>query len=215
LRVTLAALHARLHGALAPLSGRPLSDLDALLALPSIAGAGLHGAELRAPGWQSTAMQRLNPELDAARARASEVAAAHAGVIIEDKGAAIALHYRAAPEAEIVVRRAAIDMLDSAGPDFELLQGDHVIELKPAHANKGKALATLMRSSAFIGRTPWMLGDDVTDEDAFAAANVLGGVSIIVGPRRPTLARYTLANPSAARVWLANLLKDADSKVRP
>ncbi len=214
LRATLAALQKRLHGALAPLSGRPLRDVDALFALPSIAAAGLHGAELRGPGGHSTPEQRRNPELDGARTRAVEVAAAHPGVIVEDKGAAIALHYRAAPAAEIAVRRAASDMLDSAGDDFELLQGNCVIELKPAHTDKGKALATLMHSAPFAGRTPWMLGDDVTDEDAFAAANVLGGVSIIVGARRPTLARYALADPSAARAWIASLLEDAGPQVR-
>ena len=153
-------------------------------------------------------MQRMNPQLKRARARASVMAKAHPGVIIEDKGTAIALHYRAAPEAEIAVRRAAVDMLDSAGADYELLQGNHVIELKPAYADKGSALAALMGSPPFAGRTPWMLGDDVTDEDAFAEANARGGVSVIVGPRRPTLARHTLADPAAARRWLASLLDD-------
>ncbi|HEV7489927.1 MAG TPA: trehalose-phosphatase [Rhodanobacteraceae bacterium] len=213
LRATLAALHELLRGALAPLSGRSLRSVDALLALPSVAAAGLHGAELRANGGDSLASQRLNPELDMARARANETASTHPGVIVEDTGAAIALHYRSAPTAEIAVRRAAIDMLDSAGSEYELLQGNLVIELKPAHADKGSALATLMQSLPFVGRTPWMIGDDLTDEDAFAEANALGGVSIIVGPRRPTLARYALPDPGAARAWLADLLEPGEPTV--
>jgi trehalose 6-phosphate phosphatase len=209
---TLQRLHARLGGALAPLSGRPLRDVDALLGLEHAAAAGLHGAELRGPGGDALAKPVLHAELDAARTRAVEAAAAMPGMFVEDKGAAIALHYRAVPDSEIDVRRVAIGMLDLAGPDYELLQGKFVIELKPKNADKGSALATLMGIAPFAGRTPWMIGDDLTDEDAFAQANALGGVSIIVGPRRPTLARHALAGPAAARAWMTALLDERSSE---
>ncbi|MDE2496674.1 MAG: trehalose-phosphatase, partial [Xanthomonadaceae bacterium] len=52
------------------------------------------------------------------------------------------------------------------------------------------------------GRTPWMLGDDLTDEDAFRHVNASGGISVIVGARRPTEARYALDDPAAVRAWL-------------
>jgi len=129
-------------------------------------------------------------------------------VLVEDKGGAIALHYRAAPDAELEVRRAAIEMLDAAGDGYELLHGKLVIELKPANADKGAALAALMTIAPFAGRTPWMIGDDVTDEDAFAEVNAGNGVSVIVGPRRPTIAHYALAGPAAAREWLAALANE-------
>jgi trehalose 6-phosphate phosphatase len=208
LRRTLMRLHARLGGALAPLSGRALHDVDALLGLGHAAAAGLHGAELRGPDGSALATPAVHAAIEAARTRAIEAAATISGLLIEDKGAAIALHYRAVPDSEMDVRRVAIGMLDLAGPDYELLNGKFVIELKPKNANKGTALAALMRIAPFAGRTPWMLGDDLTDEDAFAQANALGGVSIIVGPRRPTLARHALAGPAAARRWLSALAGD-------
>ena len=210
LRATLRRLHARLGGALAVLSGRPLREVDALLGLDDASGAGLHGVELRAPGGAGLALPVADGRLDPVRVRASAAAAAIPGLLVEDKGAAIALHYRAVPEAEIDARRAAMDLLDLAGADYELVQGNAVIELKPCHADKGTALATLMRIAPFAGRTPWMIGDDVTDEDAFAETNALGGVSVIVGTRRPTRARCALAGPAAARAWMAALVGEQD-----
>jgi len=208
LPATLKRLKERLDGALAPISGRPLREIDALLGLGG-AAAGLHGAELRGPKDATLAAPILHEGLGPARKRAVEAAASIAGVLVEDKGGAIALHYRAAPDAELDVRRAAIAMLDAAGDGYELLHGKCVIELKPANADKGAALAALMRIAPFAGRTPWMIGDDATDEDAFAEVNAERGVSIVVGPRRPTAARYALAGPAAARAWLAALAADA------
>lgn len=209
LRETLSTLHVRVGGALAIVSGRPIREIDALLALDDVAAAGLHGAELRAEGRVTLAQPLPNPRLDPVRARAVEIAAALPGVLVEDKGGAIALHYRTAPEAEDATRNAALDLLLLAGADYELIHGKSVVELKPRHADKGTALATLMQIAPFAGRTPWMIGDDLTDEDAFAEANREGGISVVVGARRPTLARHALAGPAAARAWLASLAKEA------
>jgi trehalose 6-phosphate phosphatase len=201
-------LKARLGGALAPLSGRPLRDVDALLGLDGAAG-GLHGAEIRDPDGAMLAAPIKDEGIAAARTRAIEAAASIPSLLVEDKGSTIALHYRAAPDTELDVRRAAIAMLDAAGRGYALLHGKCVIELKPANADKGDALAALMRVAPFAGRTPWMIGDDTTDEDAFAEVNAERGVSIIVGARRPTVALYALAGPAAARAWLAMLASEA------
>jgi len=198
-------LQIRLGGALAPLSGRPLREIDSLLQLPPAAAAGLHGAEFRTPDGHEIAMPIDASKLDSARARAIAAAAANPGVLVEDKGIAIALHYRQAQWAKDEVGRAALDMSALAGGDFELLHGNLVIELKPRGPTKGAALAAMMHEPPFAGRTPWMIGDDLTDEDAFIRANALGGVSIIVGARRPTHANYTLDHPAAARAWVAML----------
>jgi len=208
LRETLSTLHARLGGALAIVSGRPIREIDALLALDDVAAAGLHGAELRAEGQATLAQPVPNPRLDPVRVRAAEIAAAIPGVLVEDKGGAIALHYRLVPDAEAATREAALGLLMLAGSDYELIHGKAVVELKPRHADKGTALATLMQIEPFAGRTPWMIGDDLTDEDAFVEANRERGISIIVGPRRPTLARHALAGPAAARAWLASLASE-------
>lgn len=123
-------------------------------------------------------------------------------MLLEDKTHALALHYRNAPAQSGAVERLAQRLLQIAGNEYVLQRGDHVIELKPAGVDKGGALAALMQSSPFRGRTPWMLGDDLTDEDAFARVNAMHGVSVIVGARRPTCARHALADPAAARAWL-------------
>lgn len=206
LRHVLRDLHVRLEGALVPISGRKLTEIDSLLSLPVGAAAGLHGMELRDA--KGKVVYLPSSSLASARVRMRELAPTTTGLLVEDKGAAIALHYRTAPEAEAEVRRVAVEMLDVAGPDYELLEGKRVIELKPRHADKGKALSALMRAPPLAGRIPWMVGDDFTDEDAFEQANALGGVSILVGPRRPTVARYGLESPAAVREWISSLLRD-------
>lgn len=207
LPAALQRLKLRLGGALAPVSGRPLREVDALLHLDG-AAAGLHGAELRAPDGFALEEPIESDGLDAARTQATR-AAAIPGVLVEDKQNAIALHYRAAPDAALEVRRIAAAMLDAAGDAYELMHGAFVVELKPANVDKGTAVAALMQVAPFAGRTPWVIGDDLTDEDAFAEANARGGVSIIVGPRRPTAARHGLPGPAAARAWLAALADGA------
>lgn len=196
-----------LDGAFALLSGRPLAQIDALFGLPRIAAAGLHGAELRFPDGQvqrSTNGASL-PAGFADRARA--LVAALPGVLVEDKGAALALHYRAAPAAQAAVQRAAVQLSVMAGENYTLQHGNHVVEIKPAASDKGTALAALMDAAPFAGRRPWMLGDDLTDEHAFAEVDSRGGASVIVGERRPTVARFALADPAAVHAWLAALAR--------
>jgi len=201
LRDDLARLHANLDGAVALLSGRTLSQIDALFDWNPHAAAGLHGAQLRTPdGNEHTTGDAA--AFTRVRSRAAALVAATRGVILEDKRLALALHYRHAPAARDAAERIAQTLLHDAGNHFALQKGDHVFEVKPAGVDKGRALATLMRDVPFRGRTPWMLGDDLTDEDAFRHANADGGISVIVGSRRPTEARCALEDPAAVRAWL-------------
>ena len=205
LRDDLARARARLGGAVALLSGRPLSQLDELFGWRALPAAGLHGAELRTPDGH----EHFTGDADAfARlcADASALAAEASGVLLEDKHRGLALHYRHAPAARMAAERIAHLLLQHARGGYALQHGDHVIELKPAGVDKGRALETLMREVPFRGRTPWMLGDDLTDEDAFLYVNAAGGVSAIVGTRRPTAARHALADPPAVRAWLHRLV---------
>lgn len=197
----LACLRARLDGALALLSGRTLSQLDALFDWNHQAAAGLHGAELRTPdgGVQTIGDAAAFVQ---ARSRAADLVAATQGVLLEDKRLALALHYRRAPAAREAAEQIAQTLLHEVGGSHVLQHGDHVIELKPAGVDKGRALAALMRGAPFCGRTPWMLGDDLTDEHAFRHVNANGGISVVVGARRPTEARFALRDPAAVRAWL-------------
>jgi trehalose 6-phosphate phosphatase len=197
----LARLHANLGGALALLSGRTLSQLDALFDWNHRVAAGLHGAELRMPDGS----ERITGDAAAftqVRSHAAHLVAATQGVMLEDKRLALALHYRHAPAARVAAEHIAQRLLQEAGEDFALQRGDHVFELKPAGVDKGRALAALMQDAPFHGRTPWMLGDDLTDEDAFRHVNANGGISVIVGARRPTGAHYALDGPATVRAWL-------------
>ena len=200
----LARMRAHLGGALALLSGRPLKQLDALFDWDHHVAAGLHGAELRTPDG------RRHVTGDAAafaqvRSRAAALVTAAHGVKLEDKHLALALHYRHVPSARATAEGIAHTLLQDAGENYAVQRGDHVIELKPAGVDKGRALAALMTESPFRGRAAWMLGDDLTDEDAFRRVNASGGVSVVIGARRPTEARYALADPAAVRAWLHKL----------
>lgn len=197
----LARLHGRLDGALALLSGRRLAQLDALFGWGQRVAAGVHGAELRTPDGREHITGDASA-FAAVRAHAVDLVAAAQGVTLEDKQRAFGLHYRHAPGAREAAERIARTLLQEAGENYAIQRGDHVVELKPAGVDKGRALAALMRGPPFRGRTPWMLGDDLTDEDAFRHVNANAGVSVIVGARRPTEARYSLDDPAAVRAWL-------------
>jgi trehalose 6-phosphate phosphatase len=197
-------IRTKLGSALALLSGRPLADLDALFGWDRFAAAGLHGAELRMPdGSMHVAGDATT--FAAVRAQAAARIAETPHVLLEDKHRALALHYRHAPEARTAAEAIADELTQQAGDRYVLQHGNHVIELKPAGVDKGRALATLMQATPFRGRTPWMLGDDLTDEDAFTSVNEAGGVSVVVGNRRPTDAHYALDDPATVRAWLHRL----------
>jgi trehalose 6-phosphate phosphatase len=190
-------------GALAIVSGRPVAAIDALLGLPELAVVGQHGAEVRHADARMEQTVTATPELDWAREQVMALAPAAPGLLIEDKGIALAFHYRESPRVEPLARELAALALLRAGAGFELLHGDFVIELKSIRVDKGRALAALMTEPPFAGRQPWMLGDDFTDEPAFAMAQALGGTGVIVGARQPTAAHASLADVAAARAWLA------------
>ena len=199
----LARLHERLHGALALLSGRTLAQLDDLFGWRDYAAAGLHGAQLRLADGRSSVDD--GARLAALRALAESRMATMHGVLLEDKHQALALHYRNAPHQRELVEQLARELLRRAGNDFTLQYGNHVVELKPAGANKGRALALLMDGEPFRGRQPWALGDDLTDEHAFEEVNARGGVSVVVGARRPTHANFALDDPHTVRAWLSGI----------
>lgn len=200
----LARVRMRLTGALALLSGRPLSQLDRLFDWRAHAAAGLHGAEVRTPDGREH-ITCDDPAFAEIRDRALALVAEVPGVVLEDKRRALALHYRQAPGAQHSAERIARTLLRETGERYVVQHGDQVVELKPAGVDKGRALEALMQAAPFRGRRPWMLGDDLTDEDAFHRVNAMGGTSVIVGSRRPTVAGCALDNPTAVRAWLHGL----------
>jgi trehalose 6-phosphate phosphatase len=135
------------------------------------------------------------------RHEAGLLAERHPGVLIEDKGVNLALHWRAAPHAAASLTQLAESHLLHL-PGYRLQPGDHVVELVPADVDKGRAMHTLMSAAPFTGRTPVFVGDDLTDEFGFAAAHAAGGWSVVVGEREPTQAQYRLDDTKAVHDWL-------------
>lgn len=202
LRDDLLRLHDGLGGALALVSGRGVAQLDGLFAPLRLPCAGLHGIELRDAGNAPVPTPAAPAALDGIRQRAAQLARLHPGMRVEDKAATLALHWRAAPEAESALLAFASAALADL-PGYRLQHGNCVVELRPEGGDKGSAVERLMGSPPFAGRLPVFAGDDYTDEDGFATVNALGGLSVIVGERRPTAASHALPDPAALRRWLA------------
>ena len=203
---TLSRLIPALGGAVALISGRTIANLDRLFAPLRLSAAGLHGLERRGVDGRLHLLGEA-AALDHLRAPLAALAAEHPGLFLEDKGRALALHYRQAPglEAEVKERIAAL-----AGPssdELRLIHGKMVVEIKPRHADKGSAVRAFMAEPPFAGRTAVFLGDDVTDEDGFRAVNAMDGLSIHVGPGHSglaarTTARYQLSEVEQVWRWL-------------
>ncbi len=174
---TLNAIADRLEGALALVTGRALAYADQLFQPYCFPIAGLHGCERRNAQRQ---VDRIIPTAEFEEMKASLAAAATQwpGVLIEDKGAAIAAHYRQAPQWRVQLTEAVEHHLLQAGQDFTLQRGKMVLEIRPVHANKGSALRAYLEEAPFRGRRPIAIGDDLTDEEMFRVANSFGGHSI-------------------------------------
>jgi trehalose 6-phosphate phosphatase len=191
-------LCARQGGALALVTGRPLAALDAILGGPRYAGAGLHGLEWRVASGKT--ISSANPVGARRYARLlAERFASDPRLVIEDKGAAVALHWRQAPERAKECVATMREIVTS--PDFEILHGHAVVEARPRGADKGAAVRALSGHAPFKGRRPVFVGDDATDEDGFRAADAQGGHGVKVGPGA-THARYRIATVPGVRDWL-------------
>jgi trehalose 6-phosphate phosphatase len=180
LRQLLALLAKATDGALALVSGRPIADLDRLFAplvLPAIGG---HGAEMRRTPGQ--AVEAASPLPEALRRQLAAARAIDPGILIEDKGYSLALHYRVAPQAQTRLRR-HIDSVCAKFPGeaLEVLLGKALFEVKRPGISKGEAVGRLMAGAPFAGRRPVFVGDDVTDESVFAQLPALGGMGFAVG----------------------------------
>lgn len=194
-------LSERLHGALALVSGRTLATIDTMFAPLQLPTAGLHGLERRSTIARLAAPQAPQA-LAAIRSEALQFAVAWPGVLIEDKGVALGLHWRGAPLAAGAMRAFAEAVLPRL-PGYGLQHGNHVVELRPATGDKGVAISALLDESPFHGRMPVFVGDDLTDESGFAVINARNGLSVLVGEREPSAAHYALRDPAAVRDWLA------------
>jgi len=203
----LAALSRKVDGALALVTGRSLDFVDTAFAGHAFPVAGLHGAE-----WRDAAGRRSSggnvSGLGAAKRLLEEKAVDWPGVLVEDKGAAFAAHYRLVPQLETTVRGFMEDLARGLGERWHLQTGKCVVEIRPADGDKGTAVERFLGAPPFSGRRPLAVGDDITDEAMFAAVNRLGGLSVRVGRvMRPSAALATVESPAAVRDWIARLVR--------
>ena len=188
-------------GAVAVISGRALARIDQILAPLVLPAAGQHGAERRdANGLRHRHRFPANV-LRPVAVGIRSFAAQHQGLVFEDKGASVALHYRKAPQLARVAQAAVRDAAGPLGEAVEVQDGKMVVELKPAGCDKGKAIAQFMQEAPFAGREPVFIGDDATDEYGFRVVNAMGGHTVKVG-EGPSVARWRLENPASTRAWL-------------
>lgn len=205
LKRLLKELSGKLDGALALVSGRGLADLDALFAPHRFAAAGVHGVERRDAEGRLHYPDFEPTRLDAARERLRAFVRGREGLLLEDKGHGLAVHFRRAPQHAPLVLDEIATVLAALGPDFLLQRGKCVFEIRARGYNKGTAIAAFMREPPFRGRTPVFAGDDVTDEDAFGVVNELGGLSIRVGAAGATQAQRRMRSVADVHDWLEAL----------
>jgi trehalose 6-phosphate phosphatase len=211
LRHDMTRLSERTGGAVALVSGRSLNDLDLLfspLLLPAIGG---HGAEFRPRVGGELDLRRTTPLDKALKREFAKVAEIGPGILIEDKGYSLGLHYRLAPDLGDAVQ-AAVDRIRAEHPSapIEILRGKSVIEIKQAGFNKGTGVRELMRYPPFTGRHPIFIGDDVTDESVFEIIAEFDGLAFSVG-RMVAGVDGHFEEPEAVRGWLTRIAGEGES----
>jgi trehalose 6-phosphate phosphatase len=214
LATTLNRLLERTSGALALVSGRSLNDIDLIFAPETFPAVGGHGAEMRI-SIDSEAVDVHAPPMDKElKRRLAAIAKLSPGILLEDKGYSLALHYRLAPHAEKAIYEAvSLIRADLPNAPIEVLPGKCVCEIKHSGFNKASGVLELMTHEPFKGRRPIFIGDDVTDESVFAIMPDLRGLAFSVGRRAQGVAHH-FDEPRDVREWLARLVDDGDTAAR-
>ena len=199
----LSVLCQQVKGALAFVSGRPITQIDQLTAPLQVPAAGVHGAEIRSLAGDIIRVEVDSQQLEAIEQQLVQKVTAIPGVRIEKKALAFALHYRQAPAAEQPLQTLANTVIKDY-PDFTLQAGKCVWEIKPRGCDKGHAIAHLMQTAPFSGRIPVFIGDDITDESGFQFVNQQQGISIKVGEGE-SVATQRLDDVEQVYQWLDDL----------
>lgn len=192
----IAELAAALDGAVAIVTGRPLSDVDRLLPLPGLAVAAEHGARLRLPDGQIAAHAANLPERDDWIGAVKAALHRWPGAFIEEKSVGFVIHYRQAPSFGPEISQFLSELTAPAAGRAEILPALMAYEIRAEGVGKGHAVRHLMADAPFADRVPVFIGDDVTDEEGMAAAEAMGGRGLHVH-------RVFGGEPALVRAWLA------------
>jgi trehalose 6-phosphate phosphatase len=203
LEALLVSLRQRLDGALALVTGRAIGDVDRLFPGMRMAVAGQHGCERRDAEGTLHLYAGRTATLEQLRTLFTAFARRHDGLLLEDKGASLALHYRGAPELAAHVHRTMRETVAASGSDgYRLEPGKRLVELRPDARDKGTAIRDFMTEPPFRDRRPVFVGDDLGDEHGFTVVRQMGGWAVKVGPGA-TRAQYRLPDVAAVVGWLA------------
>jgi len=192
---------ARLDGALAIVTGRPIETVDKLLGDVPYAVAGEHGGAVRSGPGAPIERPDVRPPPRAWIDRAAALEAEFPGSILELKARGFGVHFRLAPEAGPAIRNALAELV-AGSEDFELLHSLMLYEVRPRGIDKGTAVGLLMRREPFLGRVPVFIGDDVTDEDGMRAARAMGGIGLRV--------QDVFGDAAGVRAWLGETAARGD-----
>ncbi len=190
-----------LNGAVALVSGRSITDLDRIFVPHKLPAAGLHGLERRDAAGRVKKFP-VPQTLQTLRGALKDIARRNAGVLVEDKERALAIHYRQAPDKAAEIKRLVENLVRPLAHELHVIHGKMVSEIKPEHADKGSAIRDFMHEAPFTKRVAVFIGDDTTDEDGFAYVNTLPGYTIRVGESADTTACYFLENVDDVITWL-------------
>ncbi|WP_181708587.1 trehalose-phosphatase [Chthonobacter rhizosphaerae] len=204
----LSRLQTRFGGAVSLVSGRPIADLDSFLTPFSSVAHGLHGLEGRDAPYAPVIRVKPPAALDWIRSGLSESGIGETpGVLVEDKGLTIAVHYRNAPDQHDAICTLLHD-LAAPHADLSVLAGKMVVEVKPFGTSKATAVERALVLPGFKGRRPVFVGDDITDEDGMKAALERGGTAVKIG-EGPSVAPHRLGSPADVHAWLDRLAGSA------
>jgi trehalose 6-phosphate phosphatase len=204
-RAAIEALVKSTGSAVAIITGRDIASIDHFLAPVRLPVAGVHGLTRRDANGHLHQPEFDEQALEAIDASLTPLVAREAGLLLERKVGAIALHYRQRPELEQECLE-AMERAANGYPAIALRRGKMVIEAIGHAGNKGAAIGSFLQEAPFLGRTPVFAGDDLTDEDGFAYVNGRKGVSIKVG-NGATRANYRVENREALLAWLRTFVE--------
>lgn len=211
-KAALHVLHGKLGGALAIISGRRLSDIDSMLAPHVFACAACHGGVIRTGAGLEHHGNISGDLVSHLSRRAKNALAGCSGVLIEEKEASLAIHYRIAPEHGALCRTVARQLVGQF-PLLTIISGKMVVEIVSVGVGKGWAITRLMQAPAFARRQPLFIGDDLTDEGAFGVVNTCSGLSVKVG-LGPTQATHRFHSPDEVRTFVCSLADRTPRQLR-
>jgi trehalose 6-phosphate phosphatase len=200
------------------ISGRSMSELKSMVAVEGIYYAGNHGLEIEGPG-----LKFVSEPAETARAtmkdlvrQLSTALCSIAGVIVEDKGLSLSVHYRLVKKGDENIVAETFKQITAPLANegkIKITSGKKVMEVRPPiDWHKGKAVEAITREIKALLKLESVLtlylGDDTTDEDAFKVVHRPEGWSIFVGEENPSSsADYFLNSTAEVEEFLSRLIE--------